>query len=830
MHAVQSFRPWKWQRTVTLGKALRGCSVPFSADPGTMPGMAARGRRNQDRRGAVSAPLLLAAIVLGGLLPCRFAAAIDGPMGVERVATQFSPQYQSKTAKSDTQTRWVQVDLGRRRKIDAVKLLPMTIPWSGDAKGFPARFKIEVSDDPAFQTAILTTDRRGEDYPDPKDAVGIFPSGGAEGRYVRLTATRLRQKCLALTKLEVISEGRDVAVGCPAADSESGNLGVCVLTRPARPQGEGVVTDNPGNVIPREQWQPVRYAAETPLGGVRLDEGLFKRTMENNIRYLLDSFTSDEMLHAFRQRAGRPMPPLSRPLDRFWFGELPGSAAGRFLMGAGNTLRWMDNAELRRRMDEIVDGIADCRRPDGYIMAYNEDTIFTGERAAYTRAWVTHGLIDAGLGGNAKVWSLLRGYYDWYDRCPYLPEVMRRGHQGIQGMIANTRMYFTPVGRPEDLQVVQRYFQENYWLDQMAAREDRAIWLYPYDRPHCYLLTSIEPYLDLYRATGAKKYLDAVLGAWQLYHDKWEHVGSSIAICEDTTPYPPKSYCLHRNTGELCGNVFWAKLSQRLHLLYPEEEKYVNEIEKSIYNVGIANQVGGKGIRYTARLVGHKDPQLQHPHCVNTCCEGQGTRLFGSLPEYLYSVAQDGLYVDLFAASTIEWEQAGQRLKLTTATQFPFAPQVRMTLSIARATRTKIHVRIPAWAAADTPVSVNDQLQVAGKPGTYVTLDRSWLNGDTIALTLPMSFTLTRYEGVDRDPGHERYALQYGPILMALHGPADAQAEPSLAIEPEGLIQALAPVAGKPLHFAVRGAASCEYLPYWEVGDEAFSAFPVVEK
>jgi DUF1680 family protein len=792
--------------------------------------MVAHGTRNRDSHIALSSPLLIAGIVLAALLPCRFAVAIDGPMGVERVAPQFSPQYQSRPAKNDAQTRWVQVDLGQRRKIDAVKLLPMTIPWSGDSKGFPARFKIEVSDDPAFKTAILTTDRLGEDYPDPKDAVGIFPSGGAEGRYVRLTATHLRQKCLALTKLEVISKGRDVAVGCPAADSETGNLGLTVLTRPARPQGDGVVTDNPGNVIPLEQWHPVRYAAETPLGGVRLGDGLFKHTMENNIRYLLDSFTDDEMLQAFRQRAGRPMPPLSRPLDRFWFGELPGSAAGRFLMGAGNTLRWMDNAELRRRLEEIVDGIADCRRPDGYIMAYNEETIFTGERAAYTRAWVTHGLIDAGLAGNTKVWSLLRGYYDWFDHCPYLPEVMRRGHQGIQGMIANSRMYFTPVGRPEDLQVIQRYFQENYWLDQMAARDDRAIWLYPYDRPHCYLLTSIEPYLDLYRATGAKKYLDAVLGAWQLYHDKWEHVGSSIAICEDTTPYPPKSYCLHRNTGELCGNVFWVKLSQRLHLLFPEEEKYVNEIEKSIYNVGIANQVGGKGIRYTARLVGHKDPQSQHPHCVNTCCEGQGTRLFGSLPEYLYCVAKDGLYVDLFAASTIEWEQAGQRLKLTTATQFPFASQVRMTLSVARATPLKIRVRIPAWVAKDTPVSVNDQPLATGKPGTYVTLDRSWQDGDRIALTLPMGFTLTRYEGVDRDLRHERYALQYGPILMALRDSADAKLEPALAMPPDGLIPALAPIAAKPLHFAVRGAPSCEYLPYWEVGDEAFSAYPVIGK
>jgi hypothetical protein len=39
-------------------------------------------------------------------------------------------------------------------------------------------------------------------------------------------------------------------------------------------------------------------------------------------------------------------------------------------------------------------------------------------------------------------------------------------------------------------------------MDQLAAREDRAVWQYPYDRPHCYLLTNLEAYLDLYLATG----------------------------------------------------------------------------------------------------------------------------------------------------------------------------------------------------------------------------------------------------------------------------------------------------------------------------------------
>ena len=171
-------------------------------------------------------------------------------------------------------------------------------------------------------------------------------------------------------------------------------------------------------------------------------------------------------------------------------------------------------------------------------------SIFFSERAAYTRAWVTHGLIEAGYAGNPKAFDLLRGYYDWYDHCPYLPKLLRGAAQGVQGMIANTRMYFTPVGKPEDLQVVQRYFQENYWLEGLAKHEERVVWQYPYDRPHCYLITDFEAYLDLYRATGDRRYLDAMLGAWDLYHDKWEHVGGTIAICE-FGEYPPKSYQLY---------------------------------------------------------------------------------------------------------------------------------------------------------------------------------------------------------------------------------------------------------------------------------------------
>ncbi len=461
----------------------------------------------------------------------------------------------------------------------------------------------------------------------------------------------------------------------------------------------------------------------------------------------MSSFTFDELVRNFRVKAGKPVQPLEDRLNNFWFVDLPGQEAGRFLMGAGNTLRWIENAGLRERMNKIVDVIDECKEPDGYIMAYPKNKIFSGEYGAYTRSWVTHGLIEAGYAGNEKAFPLLRGFYDWFNTSCYLPEMLRRAGQGTQGIIPSTRMYFTPVGKPKDIHVVQQYFQENYWMEQMANRDLKAIWLYPYDRPHNYLLTGIEPYLDLYRATGERKYLDAASGAWDLYHDNWEHIGGSIAICEGTDLYPPKSYYLHRSTGELCGSVFWAFLNQRFHLLNPEEEKYVAEIEKSIYNNLIANQVGDKGIRYHSVLVDHKDLNNRQPFSMSTCCEGQGTRMMGALPEFIYSIADDGIYVDLFASSSIKHTMKTGTMTLKMITQFPYDNKVQLTVNTDDPPESKIRIRVPSWAAKKMPVKVNGKLIVSGNPGTYVTLNRQWKNGDVITFTLPMDFRMTEYAG-----------------------------------------------------------------------------------
>jgi DUF1680 family protein len=747
-------------------------------------------------------------------------------------ATYIRP-YCSKPVNDPNLMAWVQVDLGSRQVLEAIRLYPSPgvegedWPYPFSFSTFPRRFRIEASDDRSFTKSSVIADCTGADFTDPRNKVLEYPASGRQARYIRLTVTgmtplpKTNTFAFALSKVSVLSAGKDLAEGCStSADEISANPGdLAQLTRPPRPQGEGIGTDNPGNVIPENKWMPVQYVAQAPHTGVTLQGGVFQTTLENNIGYLLNSFSVDELLRQFRQRAGKPVPPNLRKPDKFWEEDLAGSNAGRFLMGAGNTLRWIDHPELRSRLNAVIDGIDDCKQPNGYIMAYPEETIFFSERGAYTRAWLTHGLIEAGYSGNDKAFGLLRGYYDWFNRCSYLPELLRRAGMGPQGMIANTRTYFTPVGTSGDIQVIQRYFQENYWLADLSARKPEAMWQYPYDRPHCYLLTYFEAYLDIYRATGDHKYLDAMLGGWQLYHDNWEHVGGSAAM-EELVDDPPKAYRLDHKHGELCGSSFWVFFNQRFHSMYPEEEKYVTEIEKSIYNVAIANQAGSEGIRYFAVLIGPKEK----PYRINTCCEGQGTRLLGSLPEHIYSLARDGVYVNLFEPSSLSWNQQGETLHITMRTSFPADPKVTLLLDSKSPIRAKMRIRVPSWAPRDMDVMVNAARVATGSPGTYVSLDRTWSAGDQISFTVPIRLKLTRYEGANQVPGHERYALEYGPFLLAAVGANEI----TLEARPEELLRQLTPIPDRPLHFKLAGNDLLEYMPYWQIKEQPFSCFPLI--
>ncbi|MDR1562131.1 MAG: glycoside hydrolase family 127 protein [Dysgonamonadaceae bacterium] len=588
-----------------------------------------------------------------------------------------------------------------------------------------------------------------------------------------------------------------------------------------------------------DKWKPITLKVTTPVKDVILSEGLFKSAMDLNISYLLNSFSVNHILTPFFIRAGVEFEPDTVPQVGFWDTDLRGSSAGRFLMGAGNTLRWEENQELRRRMNELIDGIEACREPNGYILPYHQDSA-RSEEPNYARAWLTHGLIDAAIAGNTKAYGLLRGHADRFNRWDeMLPKLLYWSHNSHQGHVASTRTYFSQAGKTEDLQIAEKYYVCDWWMDGLAANNEEAVWKYPLQNPHSYLITSFEAYLDHYIATGDKTYLNAMLGAWKLIHDKWEHTGGSMAICESqwqadadgnrtvregNHSHPPCSYHLTSvgHTGEMCGSVFWIKFNQRFHQLFPNEEKYIAEIEKSIYNVILANQTKEGHIRYHARMQGKKEkPNGDY----NTCCEGQGTRLLGSLPEYIYSIASDGIYVNLYEPSSIKCKIKGEDVSLTLSSEFPFQPQIKLRINVSSSVKMNLRIRVPSWSTEKVDIILNGKRYTSGKPGTYAEMSRKWKNGDEITFTLPYSLHITKYEGVDTISGYDRYAVEYGPILLAATGGDKIPHE----INVSNLEKQLIPDQSRPLHFLIEKDSLITFMPYLMISDQAFSVFPILK-
>src|SRR3954470_373728 len=118
------------------------------------------------------------------------AAATDGIDG----SSDASEGYHSAIESSADTVKWAQVDLGSAQHLGSVALFPArpTNDPAGDftGVGFPVRYRVQVSDDPAFATATTVADRTDADQPNPGTAAVALPAN-VTGRYVRVTATKL---------------------------------------------------------------------------------------------------------------------------------------------------------------------------------------------------------------------------------------------------------------------------------------------------------------------------------------------------------------------------------------------------------------------------------------------------------------------------------------------------------------------------------------------------------------------------------------------------------------------------------------------------------------
>ena len=241
--------------------------------------------------------------------------------------------YRSKAVDTPTRMMWLQIDLGSTIPIDHILLYPASermFPGRDQyyaGEGFPLRFKIETSNERRLQQS---------GHGSRPDAIGFSRSRGSYHEVLRpwpscpLRAAhghpaargedvaRVGQRLMKISRttpitrspwrdIGVLSSGEDVGVGCTVtADSENGNPELLKqLTRPLRQDGEAIKFDHPNLVTDPSTWKRVRFKAEAPRGGVTLDGGTFQSALQNNAQYLLNFYTTDDLLRQFYERTGK---------------------------------------------------------------------------------------------------------------------------------------------------------------------------------------------------------------------------------------------------------------------------------------------------------------------------------------------------------------------------------------------------------------------------------------------------------------------------------------------------------------------------------------------
>jgi hypothetical protein len=153
--------------------------------------------------------------------------------------------YRSKDADKEDAVKWVQADLGSPHAIE--KLVFRAVRHTvAEGFGFPRRFRVEIAGRGDFADAVVVRDRTAEDQNPWVSSIEV-PVSGVRARYVRLTATRLRncdgKACLALSQIEALSNGRNVAVGGQVSASDS--LEESPWSAAAATDGLGVPGANP---------------------------------------------------------------------------------------------------------------------------------------------------------------------------------------------------------------------------------------------------------------------------------------------------------------------------------------------------------------------------------------------------------------------------------------------------------------------------------------------------------------------------------------------------------------------------------------------------------
>jgi len=352
------------------------------------------------------------------------------------------------------------------------------------------------------------------------------------------------------------------------------------------------------------------------------------------------------------------------------------------------------------------------------------------------------------------------------------------------------------------------------------AYEDK---LYPYQYPvtKAYEMTScFEGLLEYYYVTGEEKYKTSIINfANKILESDFTIIGS----CGCTHELFDHSTVRQANTNngtimqETCVTVTLMKFFYRLTLL-TGDSKYVDAFETSLYNAYLGSINTEKVIEPTI-LAEHPDWCIEplpfdsySPLTAGTrgngigglrlmsdnhyygCCACIGAAGLGLVPQMVLVNTEKGIMLNLFIDGCMQTHTpSGNKLTIKTKTTYPVSGSVKMTLEMEHPEQFEVKIRIPSWSK-ETSLAVNGKnLEElggnAGLNGGYISLERTWIFGETIELTLDMrteclkpipyghqvlmnrvvwgyNYTTPKYDEEDPIAKNHR-ALRRGPVILA---------------------------------------------------------------
>lgn len=229
---------------------------------------------------------------------------------------------------------------------------------------------------------------------------------------------------------------------------------------------------------------------------------------------------------------------------------------------------------------------------------------------------------------------------------------------------------------------------------------------------------------------------------------------------------------------ETCATIGYGLWMWRM-LVLTGDAFYADRFEQALYN-GVLPGISLEGRDYfyvnplrklhefkvPLRWSRNREPNIP----VSFCCPPNVVRTIAELPNYVYSLSSDAVWVHLYAASQLDsaWLD-GRRVRLRQDTDYPWSGHIKLTVDAAPGRAFTLKLRIPGWLRpGDATLQVNGQpLPQSLMPGSYVSVERPWQAGDVLELTLPCQPALWEANPLVEETAGQ-VALQCGPLVYCV--------------------------------------------------------------